>query len=82
VVDFACPAAKLVVELDGEQHTIQSEADRARSLAISRRGYRIIRFWNNGIMENFNGVREVILSELSISLSAPGGGAGVSQHKP
>jgi hypothetical protein len=33
-------------------------------------------------MENFNGVREVILSELSISLSAPGGGAGVSQHKP
>jgi very-short-patch-repair endonuclease len=42
IADFASPQAKLVVELDGGQHALQSEADRARSAMLIRRGYRVI----------------------------------------
>jgi len=41
IVDFACPAAKLVMELDGGQHAESSDADEARSREIARRGYRV-----------------------------------------
>jgi very-short-patch-repair endonuclease len=51
IVDFACPTAKLVIELDGGQHAVKAEADEVRSWEISRRGYRVIRFWNNEVME-------------------------------
>ena len=76
VVDFACPAAKLVIELDGGQHTNLLSADELRSREIARRGYRIFRFWNGDVMENTAGVLETICQELEILLSAPGGGEG------
>ena len=76
VVDFACPAAKLVIELDGGQHANLLSADESRSREIARRGYRVIRFWNGDVMENIGGVLETISRELEISLSALGGGEG------
>jgi very-short-patch-repair endonuclease len=76
IVDFACPAAKLAIELDGGQHAIQRDADEARSVEIARRGYRVIRFWNGDVMGNTTGVLETIRKELNISLSALGGGEG------
>ena len=76
IVDFACPAAKLVIELDGGQHVRRIGADDARSLEIASRGYRVIRFWNGDVMENIGGVMETIRRELDISLSALGGGEG------
>jgi very-short-patch-repair endonuclease len=76
VVDFACPAAKLVIELDGGQHASSLGADEFRSREIARRGYRIIRFWNGDVMENIEGVLEAVRRELEISLSALGGGEG------
>ena len=76
IVDFACPAAKLVVELDGGRHANSSSADELRSREIARRGYRIIRFWNGDVMENIGGVLVTIRRELEISLSALGGGEG------
>jgi hypothetical protein len=75
-VDFACPAAKLVIELDGGQHALRTSADEVRSQEIARRGYRVIRFWNGDVMKNIQGVLETISGELKISLSAPGGGEG------
>ena len=74
IVDFACPAAKLVIELDGGQHAISLSADELRSREIAERGYRVIRFWNGNLVENIGGVLEMIFRELS--LSAPGGGEG------
>jgi very-short-patch-repair endonuclease len=64
VVDFACPGRKLAIELDGGQHAQQADEDAARTLEITRRGYRVIRFWNNDVMHNLPGVLEVIEREL------------------
>ncbi|HEX3412155.1 MAG TPA: DUF559 domain-containing protein [Stellaceae bacterium] len=76
VVDFACPAAKLVIELDGGQHALRTDAEERRSLEIAQRGYRVIRFWNGDVMQNTRGVLETIHQELDFSLSALGGGEG------
>jgi very-short-patch-repair endonuclease len=62
VLDFYCHAAKLVVELDGSQHTDQ--ADAARTRALEARGLRVIRFWNNDVLSNTEAVLEAILSAL------------------
>jgi very-short-patch-repair endonuclease len=76
IVDFACPAAELVIELDGGQHALQNSADEVRSSEIGSHGYRVIRFWNGDVMEKIEGVLETIRRELEISLSALGGGEG------
>jgi very-short-patch-repair endonuclease len=81
IADFACPAANLVIELDGGQHNEQMPADDQRSAELASHGYRVIRFWNNEIIENIDGVLETICRALeasptSPSLSAPKGGEG------
>jgi very-short-patch-repair endonuclease len=75
VVDFACPARKLAIELDGGQHADQAVAVAARTVELDRRGYRVIRFWNNDVMDNLAGVLQAIQQELEpdnqgITLSA------------
>jgi very-short-patch-repair endonuclease len=64
VVDFACPARKLAIEIDGGQHAANRAADAARSVELVGHGYRVIRFWNNEVMENIDGVLQVVLREL------------------
>jgi very-short-patch-repair endonuclease len=63
IADFACPARKLIVELDGGQHA-DSLSDERRTLELARHGYRVIRFWNTEVMENLEGVVEAIRQEL------------------
>ena len=70
VVDFACRSARLVIELDGGQHGNAAEADAERSRMIEGHGYTVIRFWNNEVTENLNGVLESILHHLSIARNA------------
>ena len=60
VVDFACPERKLAIELDGGQHALRAEADARRSVELVQRGYRVIRFWNNEVLDNLDGVLETI----------------------
>jgi len=55
IVDFACRAAKLVIELDGGQHAVLSKADEERSLNIACHGYRVVRFWNGDVIDNLAG---------------------------
>jgi very-short-patch-repair endonuclease len=62
IVDFCCLESFLVVEVDGGQHT--PEADGARTNALQAEGFRIIRFWNNDVFENFEGVLLTILDAL------------------
>ena len=66
VADFACRSARLAVELDGGQHS--PEADGPRTASIEGFGYKVIRFWNNEVLENSEGVLEVIRQELLLAL--------------
>jgi BirA family biotin operon repressor/biotin-[acetyl-CoA-carboxylase] ligase len=66
VVDFACRSARLAVELDGGQHA-DSAADDSRTALIDAHGYRVIRFWNNDVLGNTDGVIARILEELVLA---------------
>ena len=66
VVDFACRSARLAIELDGGQHSDNS-ADDARTRQIEAHGYRLIRFWNNDVLRNTDGVLIVIRQELDLA---------------
>jgi len=77
IADFACPARKLVVELDGGHHADSAE-DELRSLELAQRGYRVIRFWNRDVIENLEGVVETIRRALDVlppHLTSPPQGA-------
>ena len=58
IVDFLCPEKNLVVEIDGGQHNEGNnvESDRKRTMYLENNGYKIIRFWNNEVWENIEGV--------------------------
>ena len=62
VTDFCCIEARLVVEVDGGQHS--EVADAARTAKLKARGFRVIRFWNNDVLTNIDGVLAVILEAL------------------
>ena len=66
IVDFACPSRRLAIELDGGQHGDRQQADATRTEEIARRGYRVIRFWNNDVAHNLAGVLETIRRELDV----------------
>ena len=65
IVDFACHRAKLIVEVDGSQHGTDDamEYDAERMKFLESRGYLVLRFWNGEVMNNLEGVAEVILAE-------------------
>ena len=60
VSDFACLEARLVIELDGGQHAERVEADQGRTRIIEAHGYTVLRFWNNDVVQNLEGVLEEI----------------------
>jgi very-short-patch-repair endonuclease len=61
--DFVCRERRLIVELDGGQHADNLE-DRHRDRALCALGYRVMRIWNNDVIENLDGVLQTLLSEL------------------
>ena len=56
IIDFCCIKKKLIVELDGSQHLDMQEYDEDRTEHLQSRGYRVIRFWNNDVMNDIDGV--------------------------
>ena len=71
IADFAVPACKLVIEIDGGQHGTAVERDETRSRALEAQGWRVIRFWNNDVTGNLSGVLEVIAAEIERSPTSP-----------
>jgi very-short-patch-repair endonuclease len=65
IVDFASHKAKLVVEIDGSQHAEQVAADAKRTGFLQAEGYRVVRFWNNEVLTNIDGVLEAIQQALT-----------------
>ncbi len=63
IADFACVEIKVVIELDGDQHGKDHGArDAKRDAYIEDKGWTVLRFWNNEVYENINGVLETILN--------------------
>lgn len=63
ILDFYCPQHKLVIEVDGESHAMDSRDER-RDAWLTNQGFRVLRFWNHDIMRNLDGVVAVIYREL------------------
>jgi len=65
VVDFCCESAHLIVELDGGQHIERGSEDAKRTADLEAYGYLVLRFWNNDVLRNTDGVVETILATAS-----------------
>ena len=70
-VDFACQASKLIIELDGGQHMASSEHDEIRTRFLAQRGYRVLRFSNDAVVENRPSVLEQVSRALATPFAAP-----------
>ncbi|HYN45355.1 MAG TPA: DUF559 domain-containing protein [Allosphingosinicella sp.] len=75
VADFASVEAKLVIEVDGGQHDLDREKDARRAAAMAALGYRTLRFWNHEVLQNIDGVLQVISAAIPSPShpAAPGG---------
>jgi very-short-patch-repair endonuclease len=60
IVDFVCLEKRIVVEVDGGQHATQNEEDIVRDTYLQQQGFYVLRFWNNEVLQNINGVLEDI----------------------
>jgi very-short-patch-repair endonuclease len=88
VLDFYCPSAGLAIEVDGGQHAAghQKEIDHRRDQWLSTCGIRMLRFWNNEVLSNLQGVLQMVVMELKktpsrreerADLPLSGGGDGI-----
>jgi len=65
IVDFVCLKQKLIIELDGGHHLEQEAYDHERTAFLQSKGYRVLRFWNNDVINDLNGVISTILTALA-----------------
>ncbi|MCL4674170.1 MAG: DUF559 domain-containing protein [Sphingomonadaceae bacterium] len=70
VVDYVCFGARLIVEADGSQHC-ENAVDARRDAGLRAQGFRVLRFWNNDILANPEGVATAILAALEIPRPNP-----------
>ena len=67
IADFVSHTKRIVVEVDGGQHAVRSAADEERTKVLEANGYRVLRYWNNDVLTNINGVLEDILSAITMT---------------
>ena len=65
ITDFCAPRKKLIIELDGSQHLEQQEYDEERTRYLEAHGYRVLRFWNNDVLNDTDTVLQVIWRALN-----------------
>ena len=65
IVDFCASRRKLIIELDGSQHLEQEEYDVERTEFLKSKGYKVLRFWNNDVMNNIDSVLNAIWDTLN-----------------
>jgi very-short-patch-repair endonuclease len=87
ICDFVCRERLIVIEVDGGQHS-DSAKDAIRDRRLAAEGHRVLRFWNNDVLGNIDGVLTVIQAELSTlqpltpTLSPQGRGEGEEDATP
>jgi very-short-patch-repair endonuclease len=81
IVDFACPQKKLVIEVDGGHHAEQVDSDHERTKWLESQGYRVLRFWNNEVQSNLDGVKESIYNALTEIARPPTRASRTLPHK-
>ena len=65
ILDFFAPLRKLIIELDGSQHLEQQDYDAERTEFFKSKGYKVLRFWNNDVMNDIDSVLNVIWDTLN-----------------
>ena len=65
IVDFVCYEKRLILELDGGQHQDNVAYDASRDEWLKQQGFIVVRFWNNDVLQNTQGVLETIAGYLS-----------------
>ncbi len=65
IVDFICAEKNFIIEVDGGQHAVNIESDNLRSCFMQEQGYRVLRFWNNEVLQETEAVLTRILDILS-----------------
>jgi len=71
IADFLCTEVRLVIELDGSQHGEALEYDAHRDKELAKAGFRTLRFWNNDVMTNLEGVLDSIRDGCAARLPSP-----------
>ena len=71
IVDFVNFERRVVIELDGGQHSQQMVYDSKRTAWLEAQGYQVLRFWNNQILEEAEAVKAIILKALECECDAP-----------
>ena len=65
VVDFVCMERRLAIEINGGQHADSTAHDALRTKSLAAEGYHVLRFWNNDVLQNIEGVKAEIWRALS-----------------
>ena len=60
IVDFVCYEKRLIIEVDGGQHSLNKDSDKERDMWFEGQGYKVLRFWSNQVLTNIGGVLEMI----------------------
>ncbi|MCC7202113.1 MAG: endonuclease domain-containing protein [Nitrospirae bacterium] len=80
IVDFACYEKRIVIEVDGGQHSMMENEDNTRDQWLKDEGFKVLRFWNNEVLTNIEGILEVIrgtcLDHPPLAPPIKGGGKG------
>lgn len=74
--DFCSYGAKLIVEVDGGQHAENAAYDAQRTRFLEDEGYKVLRFWNNDVLENMGGVIATIAPHIPSPLAGEDGPKG------
>jgi very-short-patch-repair endonuclease len=79
--DFACVSRKLVIEIDGDHHAFQIDADARRTAAMGQTGWRVLRFWANHVVQNPEGIWAEIMEVISAPSPSLSPEAGGEEHE-
>ncbi|HEX9757084.1 MAG TPA: endonuclease domain-containing protein, partial [Nitrospiria bacterium] len=60
IVDFVCHEKRIIIEVDGGQHSLERDRDAQREKWLHEQGYRVLRFWNHEVLTNMDGILGVI----------------------